>query len=61
MEQISLIATDNFRKDIPVNFSQTKAVEKGIPQKNFFEKKCVHRTASGFCKRSNKQCILLNL
>ena len=24
--------------------------------KNYSEKKCVHRTETGFCKRSNKQC-----
>jgi hypothetical protein len=24
--------------------------------KNYSEKKCVHKTETGFCKRSNKQC-----
>ena len=30
-----------------------------VQDKNSSEKKCVHRTETGFCKRSNKQCPML--
>ena len=56
-------ATGSYRKEIPVNLLSAKFVsEKGVAGKNFSEKKCVHRTETGFCKRSNKQCpFFINL
>ena len=61
MEPINISpATGDYQKEIPSNFSVTKvaAEKKGFLQKNFSEKKCMHRTETGFCKRSNKQCPL---
>jgi len=53
----------NYQKEIQASFSATKvaAEKKGFSQKTFSEKKCTHRTETGFCKRSNKQCPLFIL
>jgi len=64
MESINITpAIGNYRKEIPVNLLTSKVVsEKGTVHKSFSEKKCVHRTETGFCKRSNKQCpFFINL
>jgi hypothetical protein len=63
MEPIKISsALVNYRKEISTNFLITKvAGKKDFMQKNFSEKKCVHITETGFCKRSNKQCPLFIL
>jgi len=64
MEPINFSRTlGNLLREIPANFSTGKVVtEKSSSfQKNLSEKKCVHRTETGFCKRSNRQCPLFNL
>ena len=60
MEPINISpAIGNYQKEAPANFLTKVVTErKSSPQKNFLEKKCVHRTQAGFCKRSNKQCPL---
>jgi len=44
----------NFRKEISQGLSIVKA--NSNTYKKTFSKKCVHRTETGFCKRSNKPC-----
>jgi hypothetical protein len=64
MESINITpATGSYRKEIPANLLSAKVVsEKGVGRRNFSEKKCVHRTETGLCKRSNKQCpFFINL
>jgi hypothetical protein len=60
MESMNISATGNYRKEFPVNLLTAKVVleKNSIVHKNFSEKKCVHRTETGFCKRSNKKCPL---
>jgi hypothetical protein len=49
-------------KEIVVNLSPAGAHnEKNSAQKILAEKKCTHRTETGFCKRSNRQCPLFNV
>ena len=49
---------DNFQSNVSINFLTIKVTDKNseLHNKNFSEKKCVHRTENGFCKLSNKQC-----
>ncbi len=62
MEPINISpATVNYQKET-ANFLATKVVtEKNDFRKTISEKKCVHRTKTGFCKRSNRQCPLFIL
>jgi len=50
----------NHRNEVSINpLIKISAEKNSVPQnKNLSEKKCVHRTETGFCKRSNKQCPL---